>query len=74
MLKDIFLTEREVPTMTTMEKLEALNEERERLINEQVQRGAVVQICMKLKKAGFSRRESIAILHRAEEEILKDMF
>lgn len=60
--------------MTTMEKLEALNDERKRLIDGQVQHGAVVEICRRLKKAGFSRRESIAILHRAEEEILKDMF
>lgn len=60
--------------MDTMEKLEALNDERKRLIDEQVQRGAVVEILMRFKKAGFSRRESIAILHQAEEEILKDMF
>ena len=60
--------------MTLIEENEARLAENERLIKEQVLRGIALDFCRKLKEKGLSRREVIAALHRAEEEILKDMF
>ena len=60
--------------MTLVEDNEARLAENERLIKEQVMRSIALDFCRRLKEKGFVRREAIAVLHRAEEEILKDMF
>ena len=60
--------------MMLIEENEARLAENEKLIKEQIMTGLVRDICRKMKEKGFVRRDAIAVLHRAEEEILKDMF
>lgn len=59
--------------MTLIEANEARLAENERLIREQIINGLVRDIRRRLEEKGFARRDAIAVLHRAEDEILKDM-